>query len=185
MGKAEADVLGLRDTLAACQAEIQPSCGDLPQGQPVGARAWVQRFESPTSSHRWTLLTREGSCPALRPSPAATPHLHPSSTPGLSCPHSCFSQWGDGLVRTTQSGQSYCSGQPQGRGSRYLHMDRVDGTRASTGRRQLPGTHQHRSFWGVSCVHRAHLTPTPRPHPAPRCPIALHRPIRGKASGGV
>lgn len=53
------------------------------------------------------------------------------------------------------------------------------------GKRQLPGTHQHRPFWGVSGVCRAHLTPTPRPHAAPRDPVALQKPTRGKASGGV
>lgn len=47
------------------------------------------------------------------------------------------------------------------------------------GMRQLPGTHQHRPLWGVSCVPRARLTPIPGHHPGPGYPTC------GEASGGV
>lgn len=131
-------------------------------------------------------LYPQGKAPALLSGPAQLLHpiltlLPPLGSPALIAPSQSGEMDWRGRRRV---GRATAVGSPMG-GAIYLQMDRVDGTRASTGKRQLPGTHQHRSFWGVSCVRRAHLTPTPRPHPAPRCPIALQRPIREKASGGV
>lgn len=155
-GRAEARVRSPweSDTPAAFQAQTQPSCMELPQGSgPVPGLG-------PRRSKALHLPTDQpypqGRGPTLRPSPAASAHPNPCPTPGLSCPHSCFS-WGRWAGKQLRVGKAAAVGSPMGGAVDIPNgqggPDQALRLQAWLGKRQRPGSHQHRPFWDVSRVH--------------------------------